>query len=347
MLAKPTYDELEQKVRHLEGLISSLRHKEESLLIGEKRLAQIIQGSPIPTFVMDKRHVITHCNQAYEKLRGIPADDIIGTHGGWLDGDSTETSFMADHIVDGAPEEEMVWYYGGKCRKSKAVEGAYEAEVFFPELGPEGRWLFLTAAPLLDSEGGIIGAIETLQDITERREAEEALRASEKRLYQIVQGNPIPIFVIDANHSITHCNRALENLTGIQAQDIVGTRGQWVHFYASPRPVMADFVLDRAPNTDMYRYYGESLRQSAVIDGAYEAEGFFAEVGEKGRWLFFTAAPLMDDEGKVVGAIETLQDVTERKVAEEAMRKSERRYHTLLDFAPYPIVVFSLDGLVS
>jgi len=345
MPARQTQEE--QRIRDLELEVARLQKVEQTLLHGEERLVQIIHGSPIPTFVIDNSHVITHCNKAYERLRGIPAHEIIGTHGGWLDDDSPERPFMADYIVEQAPEEEMAWYYGGKCRKSKTVEGAYEAEVFFPEIGPEGRWLFLTAAPLLDNQGRILGAIETLQDITERREAEQALRESEKRLSMIVQGTPIPTFVIDENHLITHCNRALENLTRIQAHEIVGTRGQWVHFYSSPRPVMADFILDQATESEMARYYSENLRRSSVVEGAFESESFFADVGDKGRWLYFTAAPLMDDEGKVVGAIETLQDVTERKLAEEEVRKSERRYHTLLDFAPYPVVVFSLEGLVS
>jgi len=347
MLEHLSHCELEKRVRDLEEEIGRLKRKQKALIEGEELLSKIIQGSPIPTFVIDTHHVITHCNKAYEKLRGIEAAKIIGTHGNWLDHESDEQPFMADYIVDQAPEEEMSWYYGGKCRKSKKVENAYEAEVFFPEIGTEGRWLFITAAPLLDAESRVIGAIETLQDISERKEAEAALREEEKRLHQIIQGNPIPTFVIDNGHFVTHCNRALENLTGIQAHEIIGTRGQWVNFYSSARPVMADLIVNGAPPSEMARFYEKSLRKSGVIDGAYEAEGYFPDVADHGRWLYFTAAPLMDDEGKVIGAIETIQDVTERKTAEEAVRKSERRFRAMLDFAPYPVVVFTLEGLVS
>ena len=71
-----------------------------------------------------------------------------------------------------------------------------------------------------------------------------------------------------------------------------------------------------------------------MTEGGYEAENFFPALGKKGKWLFFTAAPLKNEDGEVTGAIETLQDITERKKAEEAHRQSERRLRTLLDFVP-------------
>ncbi|MBW1886918.1 MAG: PAS domain S-box protein, partial [Deltaproteobacteria bacterium] len=176
--------------------------------------------------------------------------------------------------------------------------------------------------------------------------AEKALRESEERHSQIVQGSSIPTFVINDKHMITHCNRAHERLTGISAKDVIGTRKQWLSFYSEERPVMADLIVDNAPEDEFVRYYENKYRKSPVTDGGYEAEDFFPDLGETGRWLFFTASPLRDADGNVAGAIETLQDVTERKLAEEALRESERRLRTLLDFVPYPIAVFTLEGRV-
>jgi PAS domain S-box-containing protein len=164
---------------------------------------------------------------------------------------------------------------------------------------------------------------------------------------QIVRGSPIPTFVIDSKHIITHCNRAFENLTGIAAHELIGTRKQWLAFYPAQRPVMADLIVDNASVEELTRYYGRNYWKSSVTEGGYEAEGFFPDLGENGRWIFFTAAPLKDEEGRITGAIETLQDISERKWAEEALSESQRRLRTLLDFAPYPIVVFTLDGRVD
>ena len=319
----------------------------QAVLENEKMLSQIIQTSPIPTFVMDNKHTITHCNKAFEKLLDLPADQIIGTHTEWLEADSKVSPYMADFIVEQAPEEEMAWYYGGKCRKSSLIEGAYEAEAFFPGMGEKGQWLLLTAAPLKDAEGNVIGAVETLQNVTESRLTEEALKESEKTLFQIVEGSSIPTFVINGSHIMTHCNRAFENLTGIRRGSILGTRGQWMSFYAKERSVLADFIVDKTPEQEIVRRYGDKCRKSPLIEGAYEAEDFFSDLGESGKWLFFTAAPITDDQGNILGAIETLQDVTERKRSEEALRESEKRYRALLDFAPYPIVVFTLERRVT
>ena len=164
---------------------------------------------------------------------------------------------------------------------------------------------------------------------------------------QIVQGSSIPTFVIDNRHIITHCNKAFENLIGVAAHEIIGTRKQWLAFYPAQRSVMADLIVDNASEEELTRYYGRNYWKSSVTEGAYEAEGFFPDLGAKGKWLFFTAAPLKDEEGKITGAIETLQDISERKWAEQALSESKRRLKTLLDFAPYPIVVFTSDGRVS
>jgi PAS domain S-box-containing protein len=180
-----------------------------------------------------------------------------------------------------------------------------------------------------------------------RLKADRALEESAKRLSQIVLGLSIATFVIDENHIITHCNRAFENLTGMSAAEIVGTSNQWKTFYLTRRPTLADLIVDRATEAEIAQFYPGKYRKSAVIEGAYEVEDFFSRAGVGGRWLFFTAAPLIDETGNITGAIETLQDVTDRREAEQKLRRSERRLRALLDFEPYPVVVFTLEGHVS
>jgi PAS domain S-box-containing protein len=144
--------------------------------LGSKTLAKIVDGSAIPLFVIDKKHIVTHWNSAIEALSGIKREDVIGRDDHWKAFYSEKRPSMADLIVEGASAEEIEVYYRGKFKKSPLIEDAYEAEDFFPHLGDKGIWLHFTASPLKDDDGEIYGAIETLVDITERKNLEDNLR---------------------------------------------------------------------------------------------------------------------------------------------------------------------------
>ncbi|MEA1935341.1 MAG: histidine kinase dimerization/phosphoacceptor domain -containing protein, partial [Thermodesulfobacteriota bacterium] len=172
---------------------------------------------------------------------------------------------------------------------------------------------------------GNIAAVEI-----SRKRMEETLRESEERLLRIVEGTSVPVFVIDKEHSVTHWNRACEKITGISANEVIGTRKQWSAFYSAERPVMADLIVDGATEEEISRHYVGKYRKSALIEGAYEAEDFFPDTCKSGRWLFFTAAPLRDRQGNIIGSIETLQDTTNRKSAEDKIKESLKEKETLL-----------------
>ncbi len=159
----------------------------------------------------------------------------------------------------------------------------------------------------------------------------QALCGSEEALSQILQSTSIPLFVIDRRHVVIHWNRACENLTGVRAHEIIGTPEAWRAFYAAKRPVLADLVVDRRPQEEIAERYGAHQSESVVLPGAYEIEAFFPNFGEGGKWLFFTAAPLRDTAGAIVGAVETFQDTTERKRAEAALRESEEKLREIAE----------------
>ncbi|MEC5163674.1 MULTISPECIES: ATP-binding protein [unclassified Janthinobacterium] len=136
-------------------------------------------------------------------------------------------------------------------------------------------------------------------------------------LSEFFDGHPVATFAIDTDHVITHWNKACEHLLGWNTAEMVGARSKHgLAFYARERPMLSDLIVD-ADSVALARH-----QRSAVIPGAYEAEDFFPNIGEGGHWLHFTAAPLRDGDGNIVGAIETMRDVTERRVAENALRRA-------------------------
>ena len=165
---------------------------------------------------------------------------------------------------------------------------------------------------------------------SEHKRAEAARRDMGQILAQIIDGDPVPTFVIDAKHRITHWNQACASISGLSAERMVGTNEQWRAFYPEERPVMADLIVNGSMEEAFESYYQGMFRRSESIEGAFEGESFFPGLGEKGRWLFFTAAPLYNSLGQRIGAIETLQDVTARHRAEEDLYQYQNHLEELV-----------------
>jgi len=162
---------------------------------------------------------------------------------------------------------------------------------------------------------------ELKQSEIKRQRAEKEIRESEQRLSSVVSRSPIPAFVIGKDHRILYWNKALEELTKIKAKDAIGTSQQWRAFYSKKRPCMADLLVSREQEKISKWYTGKYTR-SKLLDEAYEAIDFFPELGNQGKWLRFTAAIIRNEIGELIGAIETLEDITRRKKAKEALLKA-------------------------
>ena len=80
MSKKPTYEELIQKVKELQKEVSQRKITVES----EKELAQVLEGSQIPTIVINDKHIVTRCNRAFENLTGKAAREMIGSQNQWM-----------------------------------------------------------------------------------------------------------------------------------------------------------------------------------------------------------------------------------------------------------------------
>ena len=156
-----------------------------------------------------------------------------------------------------------------------------------------------------------------------------ATKAFSCMLDNVLDANPVASFVIDLQHCIVHWNHGCERLVGHSAAEMLGTSLHRNVFYQQERDTLADCIVDRAYDRVMLQYEGKRVRPSEEVGDAFEAEDFFPTLGG-GRWLSFTAAPLRNHQGDIVGAIETLRDVTAQRDAEAELTMANERLETLV-----------------
>ncbi len=157
-----------------------------------------------------------------------------------------------------------------------------------------------------------------------------ALLENEIKLNQIIEGFSIPAFIIDKDHKVTHFNKALEILSNLNARDIVGTCDHWKILYPSPRPILADLVLDQVEKKVINDYYTNGWKQSYLLPEAIEAEKVMLDENSRDRWYYLTATPIKDDNGNIQCALETIQDITSQKINEIELENHRKHLEELV-----------------
>lgn len=359
-----------------------VKEHSERVLRERKTILDVIEASPIPKFVINKDHKILFWNRACEELTGLLAKDMIGTDKHYMPFYGTQRPLIADLIVDNNIKG-LEKYYGSKrIRQSDRGRGAYEARDYYINLNGKSRHLYFLAAPIYDENGEIIAAVETLQDVTKEREMElslkehaETLREEleknitlQKTIEGIIQGSPTPMFVIDKEHRIIFWNKALAELSGYSAKSMVGTDKQYLPFYSEKRPVIADLIVDNDIEGLAKYYIKNRAQKSSVIEGAYEVWDYYENLGGKSRYLHFQAAPIYDDRGDIIAAIETLEDITREEEMSHNLKEYaeslqneltenirlrteiEGLYHylqSILDSSPDMLLELNRDGFIT
>jgi len=156
-----------------------------------------------------------------------------------------------------------------------------------------------------------------------RLHAEEALKESEQKLRAIVDGFPIPHFIINHHHQVIYWNRALEEFTGVKRDAVLGSDAHWKPFYPEKRPCMVDILIDGDIDS-LPEVLSGTYHSLKLLPDSYSATDFFPSLGSEGKWLHFTAALIRDSKGAVIGAMETLEDLSEWKKLEDELLKAQK-----------------------
>ncbi len=158
----------------------------------------------------------------------------------------------------------------------------------------------------------------------------------------LIENLSVAAFVLNVDHEVVVWNKACEELTGVKAEAVIGTRDHWRPFHPEKRPTLADMIIDG-------NYEGiDSLfavhSHSRLVNKGLESEGWFRNLGGTDRYMIFSAAPAYDPEGRLLFVTETFQDITERKNLEEALKESESRLRMIIESEPQCVKLIAPDG---
>ncbi len=162
---------------------------------------------------------------------------------------------------------------------------------------------------------------------------QEALRDSYSRIRTILEFLPDPTFVIDKNGKVLFWNRALEHMTGITADQAIGkTNGEYWHwFYDTERPLLIDIALHpEIPHADLYPH----LEKDGDL---FRTNNWLGISGEK-RYISHIASRIYGKTGEIIGAIESMRDITSHKIAEEAILAANKKLNLLSSITRHDIL---------
>ncbi|MDI6644320.1 MAG: PAS domain S-box protein [Methanobacteriaceae archaeon] len=180
----------------------------------------------------------------------------------------------------------------------------------------ERRTIIVRIKIKTDENGKKIGTIGVNQDITELKKAEEALKESDQLLSDIINFLPDATFTIDAEGKVISWNRAIEEMTGIWAEEILG-KGNYEYslpFYGERRPMLIDMV--NASEDEINKYYPKLKRKGNILTAETDVS-----LNRNIETVWALAVPLYDSKDNFKGAIEAIRDITKMK---ESQRKIER-----------------------
>lgn len=299
--------------------ITRLKEISTALRESEQLYRVLVEHTQDGVFILQDENIV-FCNRSLADLAGYNRDEVIGR------------SFF-DFI---APEdrEEVIWSYNRRL-SGELLPDSYEIRVLHKD--QVTRIQVMMSVGIGDYKGKI-ATIGTLRNSThEYEQTELSLRQSRAMLNSILQESPICQFVIDTSHRVIYWNHALEEYSRIPASEMVGTRNHWRAFYPDTRPCLVDLMID-GNSEAVERWYKGKAVKSRLVENAYSSTDFFPSIGEDGTWLFFTGALLRDAEGKVWGALETLEDISEQKMSVEGLRLANQKLNLLSDITRHDIL---------
>jgi len=261
----------------------------------------LFEAAPDGVEVLDAAGNILDNNDSQTKLLGYPREHLLGSHSSVYFSEGSRTSFAQNHLT-------------------LQEKGYWEGEVELVTAKGEIIAVWRKEKAIYDKVQKFIGAVVYNRDITLRKRAEEAALESQWRLFNIIEFLPDATFVIDRESKVIAWNRAIEAMTGIRKEAMLG-KGNYeyaIPFYGDRRPILIDHALK--PEKEAEKKYREIQRAGDIVFG----ESYTANLPPNHLHLSAAASVLRDSKGEVIGAIECIRDNTEHKRIEDRLSRAEK-----------------------
>jgi PAS domain S-box-containing protein len=284
------------------------KYTTESLRSSEQRFRTLASHAPVGIFQSAANGETVFVNESWCAMAGLAPEQARGQ--GWL---------QAVHPED-RERVETEW--------SEAVAKGVASEAEFRFLKPDGQvtWLQGNAVPLRSLKGELAGYIGTVVDVTARKTVEIALRESEQRFRLMADHAPVMIWITDAGGACTFLGKTWYEFTGRTPESSLGFG--WV-----------DAVHPEDRDTACASFLAANDAQRA-----YRSEYRIRHKDGEYRWVIDAALPRFGTDGRFLGFIGSVIDITERKFAEEALRNSEQLYRAIGESIDYGVWVCDPQG---
>jgi PAS domain S-box-containing protein len=186
----------------------------------------------------------------------------------------------------------------------------------------------MSVSPLRDSGGRLLGSVHVAHDVTEKKRAENALRDSQTRYRLLVETAQEGIGIVDPDENIVFVNQAYADMLGHMKEELLGL---------NLRELTDEAEFAKYREGTRQRRQGKSSRYETVL--RHKTSG--------SRHFSLSASPLFDDRGDFLGTVGLLTDITESKLAEQALRESQQRFKTLADMLPQTVYECDADGKLT